>query len=414
MLFMISILGVSFYFFEKKFISSLFLKCLFYFYFSISIFNVAISYYELGQFYLDYEELKSFLRMITLLLFSIFSAALIIASFKPKRINSSNIIMQIRVRLNTLTKLISRYIFTINFIGFFFTIIGVGISNFIIGHAYLHSDFPLLRAIGLNLLFIGSLASILLFYFDNTNHNKIFVHCIFLIGLLVFFSLDSRRAVIISALYIAVFLFKKNSSFRTLKIFFILAVGIILNSFIIDFRYSNDVGVINLINFLGQGSAALELDNLINSINNISKGGYVFSSMSNSSNFLTSDLIDALNPLPSIFTNWTERSPFLNIGNHMPYSMLGELYFYSPYIFYCYFVGLCLIIFKIEYSYKISFVGKSTNTKKLLTFFLISALFIMFVMYSQQYNLRACNRYIYYIIFIFLLSKIKFFSNKRK
>ena len=410
---MISLLGISFYFFEKKFISSLFLKCLFYFYFFISVLNIATSYYELGQFYLDYEELESFLQMIALLLFSIFSAALIIASFKPKRINSLNMIMQIRLRLNTFTKSISRYILAINFIGLFFTIIGVGISNFIIGHAYLNADLPLLRAIGLNLLFIGSLASILLFYFDNTKLNKIFVHGIFIFGLLVFFSLDSRRAVIISALYIAVFLFKKNSSFRTLKILFIFAVGIILNSFIIDFRYSNEVGVINLINFLGQESAALEIDNLINSINNITKGGYVFIQMSNSSNFLTSDLIDALNPLPSMFTNWMERSPFLNIGNHMPYNMLGELYFYSPYVFYLYFVGLCLIIFNIEYSYKISFFGKLTNIKKLLTFSLIFALFIMFIIYSQQYNLRACNRYIYYIIFIFLISKIKFFSIKR-
>lgn len=393
---------------DKIFKKSIILKIFFYFYFIWSLSVILLSFYLDGDFIIDQYSMMQFLKMINLLLLSVLITYLIclFLDFPEKKIFFLREKIKDKLSLYN-NKKIFFYLNLFIILGSLMLILfGIGLNQFIFGHYYLETNSQVMRVVGSNLIFFSVISLILsIFIFDKKITLKNFI-IIFLV-IIIFSAIDSRRVVVVITILSSLLLFKKNNSFNLLKIIFVLLIGIYVNSFIISFRYSEQVGLLNLINYLFQKNDNFLSYNLIDTLNNILKGGYVFIKMSEGSNFQATDLITGLNPLTSNFTNWYERVYFLRVNPTIPYNILGELYYFNIYVFFLYFLIVGMIMSFIENICFKNITSEKPNTKYFFLLPIILALFGMFLIYSTQYNLRACNRFIVYSVFLFFLFQLK-------
>ena len=418
------LITLTFFITDTIFKKSIILKFYFYFYFVWALSVVLLSIYLNGLFVIDPDSIMQFLDMVNLLLFSILMSYvlcilfnfskkkihLLKESFKDKPFKSNKGDIFFKSNKGDIFFYLNLFIIIGSILLIFF---GIGINKFIFGHYYLETNSQIMRVIGSNLIFFSVISLILSIFFFNKSIKFEYLLSILMV-VIIFLAIDSRRVVIVITLLSSLILFKKSNSLSFLKILLVIIMGIYINSFIISFRYTDEVGLVNLISYLFQKNENFLTYTSIDTLNNILKGGYVFIKMSEGSNFQTTDLITGLNPLTSNFTNWYSRVNLLRINPFVPYNILGELYFFNNYIFFFYFLFVGIIMSFIENMCFDKITSKNTNRKYLVLLLIIFALFGMFLIYSTQYNLRACNRYIVYSIIFYILFKLKKENNNKK
>ncbi len=396
---------------DKIFKKSIILKIYFYFYFIWALSVILLSFYLDGIFVIDQYSIPQFLKMVNLLLCSILVAYVIciLLNFSQKKLFLFREKMKNKLSIYNNINIFFYLNLSIIIGSLFLILFGIGFNKFIFGHYYLETNSQIMRVIGSNLIFFSVISLILSIFILDKNITFKNLIIIFLV-ILIFLAIDSRRAVIVIALLFSLILFKKNNSFSLLKIMLVIFIGIYINTFIISFRYSEQVGLLNLISYLLEENDNFLSYSLTDTLNNILKGGYIFIKMAEGSNFQMTDLITGLNPLTSNFTDWYSRVNLLKVNPSIPYNILGELYYFNMYIFFFYFLIIGIIMSFIENVCFNQIAYENSSIKYLFLLPIILALFGMFLIYSTQYNLRACNRFIVYSMFMFILFKQNIFA----
>lgn len=114
-----------------------------------------------------------------------------------------------------------------------------------------------------------------------------------------------------------------------------------------------------------------------------------------------------LNPLPGSLVGWANIGPTRRISLEVPYSLIGELYGYSPFLLLGYMWVVGYIFAWVE-----SLYSEIVHEFRAVYFMVYCAFSLLFGMLALQYNLRDGTRIIYYMLLLCCL--IYFISSTQK
>jgi len=269
---------------------------------------------------------------------------------------------------------------------YFLYIIGYGIEGLIYRQGYIDPSFERNRSI-LIIFYVTSPFVTVLIPFINNMWLK---YLVYLFTLLVLFSSSARFVVIVPFLYvIGTFLKTHEIQFRTLIINAFLVCVLLI--FILQIRYYPFHGLIpNINSFFTKG---IDVDYLFKGLNyafSFSLFGLSYVLMNfthDNSAFLTS-----INPLPSRFLDMQYMLDTQTMKPTAPMSAVSILTLAGYSV---------LMLFYLITGYVFSFILNRMQGITLL-YYPVVGLFVLFALFSIQYNLRGLSRFFYYSILIYL------------
>ncbi len=126
-------------------------------------------------------------------------------------------------------------------------------------------------------------------------------------------------------------------------------------------------------------------------------------------------LMTCMNPLPGGMVNWYQIYKQLRINIFAPFSAIGELAKFPIFSFFYY------IFLGYYFSVIDNFIKKSIVNRKYVFAIIQVLMLLLFVMFSYEYNLRSTHRFIWYSVFVLIISfyfykikKIKFVFKETK
>ena len=269
---------------------------------------------------------------------------------------------------------------------YFLYIFGYGIEGLIYREGYIDYSFERNRIIMVFFYVTSPFVTVLIPFIKK----RVVRYCIFIFCLLVLFSSSARFVVIVPFLYtIGTFLKYQKLSFPVLIVNVLLVC--ILLIFILQIRYYPHHGLIpNLNSLLTKGIDIKYLFEGLNYAFSFSLFGlsYVLSNFTHdSSAFLTS-----INPLPSRFLDIQYMLDVQTMKPTAPMSAVSILSLAGYPV---------LIFFYLLTGYVFSTILNRMQGSTFL-YYPVVGLFVLFTLFSIQYNLRGLSRFFYYSILIYL------------
>lgn len=120
------------------------------------------------------------------------------------------------------------------------------------------------------------------------------------------------------------------------------------------------------------------------------------------------NLMTCMSPLPGRMVNWYQISKHLRINIYAPFSAIGELSKFPVFSFFYY------IFLGFYFSLVDRFIKKEIMNKRYIFSILQVLMLLLFIMFSYEYNLRSTHRFIWYSIFILILSRYLYKLKKIK
>jgi hypothetical protein len=205
-----------------------------------------------------------------------------------------------------------------------------------------------------------------------------------------FISLGSRRLALVPLLILLGFAISRQGRVRILPVFVVAFFSLLLLSLPLHFRGSYEHG---LLPYLGSLSTyQFNVDTVATALNNVI-AGYKITALSG----FTQPPVDlsvlwiTLNPISGDSAGWYDVSRGLRLNRYTPYSAMGELINYGPYVLVPVTMGLGVALGLIQ---RFNTRLLNDNFGKFVAVVALGLVF-MFVVQSGQYNLRSVLRYIY-------------------
>jgi len=222
---------------------------------------------------------------------------------------------------------------------------------------------------------------------------KHYMYLVYMFCYLILFSSSSRFAVMVPFLFV-VGSFLRNNTLGLRLIVFNAALAIFTFVFILQIRYYPIHGLLpNITSLLTHGIDVEYIYLGLNYVTSFSVFGVAYVLQNFTHNQVA--FLISINPLPSGFLNVTYMLEVLEMKKSAPMSALSVLTLAGYPI-------LCLYYFLSGYIYSKALrelEGKS------LFYYIIVGLFMLFTLFSIQYNLRGLTRILYFTIFIYFISK---------
>lgn len=125
---------------------------------------------------------------------------------------------------------------------------------------------------------------------------------------------------------------------------------------------------------------------------------FILSETFHRANLSLSDFLTEVNPLPGKYTDWYSIYYYHRVNPNIPFSALGTLYYYS---------WFSLIIFGALLQYVTNLIGIMVKFISVNFSGTITAVFsIYFWAMINAYNLRSIMRWVYLILFLYLIFKL--------
>lgn len=246
---------------------------------------------------------------------------------------------------------------------------------------------------------------------------KLLAAVCYICGFLMVFSKGSRYAVISILIYQFLPLFMQRGRsliYVVINVIVTVSLAYILMHSSLYFRTDFQYGLLPYVNNLGDAISSMSDDNFQSVWDNflnvtfslpvtqvtIEAGGHNFSSM-----------LIALNPMPGELAGWYQIADEKRVSDFIPFSAIGELYGFSPFLLMLYMLCVGVVFSIVENELNCS----HDRLKLFLTLF-VFAFVLLFSLLVLQYNLRNSTRMIYYLSAVLflnrLLSKFVIFDKK--
>lgn len=211
----------------------------------------------------------------------------------------------------------------------------------------------------------------------------------------------------IGFLYFVIYVFLIfQSNGNTLKnkaiLFFNLIVSFFLLSFIMTLRASEDHGVFPYV-----ASLFSEKSTLLQSLNFNIYYSFIFGIFVSAQTIVLNipdwnNIIISLNPATGNMAGWYDIAENMRVYPIVPYSSNGEVFTMGYGFTFLFYFILGLIVSYFDYKTRLFF-----SLGKRILGFIIVIMFLLYIVYSFEYNLRSSFRYIYYICILLFLFSIK-------
>jgi hypothetical protein len=283
-----------------------------------------------------------------------------------------------------------------------------GINNLILREEYISVDSNITNNFFLSLNNVINLIGFLAIGWISvqaTGFHKFAVFFTFLLSLVIYFSDGSRTFGLGVLLFFVGRLVEERSRTNMMLLVFSLPIANLFTNIIVSFRNGPQHG---LIGHLSQ----------ILSYNFKNSGSYFESTLPSSSFAITGhtavianqipmqNFFIEMNPLPGGLTGWYFIAPSMRFNYYTPYTTIGELYNYGPFLLFSFFALLGFTSSR----YLLFRSSKFSLGSNVLEQVNVGSLFL-FALLALQYNLRSSMRILYLAL---LLNILIFFWNRRK
>ncbi len=270
---------------------------------------------------------------------------------------------------------------------YFIYVVGYGVESLISRRGYIDLTFERNKTILLFFFIVAPFVTSLIPFIKN----NILKYLTYLICFLILFSSSSRYLVMLPFLYI-IGSFLRYKKIKLNIIFLngcLIALSLI---FVLQIRYYTFHGLIpNLTSLFTKG---IDVDYLFEGLNyafSFSLFGiaYVLKNFTHD----TIAFLISINPLPSYFIDINYMTSVQEMKRTAPFSAVSILALagYPTLIFFYALTGFCFTFI----------INRMRNATVL--YYAVVGLFIMFTLFSIQYNLRGSSRFFYYSILLFIL-----------
>lgn len=407
---LLSILFVFLYFFSQKIIKYL-IYSPFYLYINFNLLTLILTilYYwlyepKLNMFRLEsratHEEFLSLIRFHLIHLNAFVFGGLLIHKFTTKALRRKYLLKKLPVSVNIKfgdPKKIQR-------VGVFLTLSVVIIYFLVSGKAIFIREEYLPKSDSKALTLLAKLASLVAVFVlgISQKHNKLLANTLFFIVLIFNLNTGSRFNFILVILYVVLWYnySKKNFINNTLfKVYIVLSLFFL--AYVIQLRHVETHGLIPYLGFIFNSFDKIYENFIFNIYYMLIFGNYVTIDTIDRGLATWNTIFVSLNPLPGSMVGWYEYAPMLRINRYCPYSSHGEVFTMGILFTIIYYKMLGFMIMYLDIYFRRLMINKK---------YLIPIIILLFVglhlVYGFEYNLRSSVRYIYYIFFILLMSKI--------
>lgn len=268
---------------------------------------------------------------------------------------------------------------------------------------YLIEDGRALQTITKLLSFVLSI--LLAFNYSKNKYLSVFA---FLILILLTMGTGSRIGFLYFIIYVFLIFQSQGNTLKNKIILFInLIFSFLFLSFIMTLRIGDAHGVFPYLATLFDSRGEL-YDSLIFNIYYSFIFGFFVSAKTillNTPNW--GNIFISLNPLTGNMAGWYDIAKNMRIYPIVPYSSNGEVFTMGYGFTFLFYFVLGTIVSHFDYKTRNLFAQG-----KRITGFIIVVLFLLYIVYSFEYNLRSSFRYIYYIYILLFIFSIKFKKSK--
>lgn len=201
---------------------------------------------------------------------------------------------------------------------------------------------------------------------------------------------------------ILVFQAKGNTFKNKLTLFINLIVSFLFLSYIMTLRGNDSHGIYPYLLSVFEDKSKL-FDSVVFNI----YYSFIFGIFVSAKTMITNipdwnNVIISLNPITGDLAGWYDISNKMRIYPIVPFSSNGEIFTMGKLFTFVFYLFLGIITTYFDYKTRSFFsIGKRVKG------FIIVILFILYIVYSFEYNLRSSFRYIYYIFFMILIFSLR-------
>ncbi|HIP34184.1 MAG TPA: hypothetical protein EYG89_05645 [Bacteroidia bacterium] len=243
--------------------------------------------------------------------------------------------------------------------------------------------------------FIGS---ILMAFSYKSNKKKSVLFFI----VLMFFTLGTgSRTMFLSLIsyFVIIFVSSDNTVKNKLRFGFNMIFSLFFLAYVIELRSLNEHGIFPYLSHLKDLDGNFIDSFIFNIYYSLIFGVYVTIKTLQEATKDWNLILIGINPLPGKLAGWYDYAKNMRLNRFAPYSLHGRIFIMGKVFSFIYFFITGLI-----FSYFEKKIRQYINLKKRAIAFILVLLLILHIVYGFEYNFRSAFRYIYYALFVVLVT----------